>query len=124
MMTTPTPPDEPIRRPVPRVKPPKLVEPDAMSDQSIRDQFTALGASNATLGGDVQALTRAITVVNQLQIDQRETTRKAEELARQVRTVEDESRARSARSQRVALRAAIGFAILLPLASLLVYYVL
>jgi hypothetical protein len=90
----------------------------------LEERFAALEASNTNLSGDVQALTQAISVVNALQTEQREQARRSDEQARKLREVEIDARVRSERAQTVARRITLGFAILLPIASLLVYWIL
>ncbi len=95
-----------------------------MPTTSLEERFAALEASNTSLGADVQALTATLGILSEVQTEQREMARKNAEVSRRVRDVENEARERAARAQRVATRVAVAAAILLPLASLLVYYVL
>lgn len=89
---------------------------------AIDAKFAALEEASRSLSADVQTLNSHLEVVNKLQTEQREISRRNEETQRHLNKVETEAVERSKRTQRVLRWVGWGMAVLIPLVSILVYW--
>lgn len=88
---------------------------------TIEERFASLEASNESLIGHVQALTKALEVVADLQTQQQALAARNEETRNFLEKRQAEAELRIDRARRSASLIGFGFAILLPLVSILVY---
>lgn len=91
---------------------------------SLEERFASLEESTLTLSTDVKGLTAAIGIVNAIQTKQSAIERRAEEVRRAMdeRNTEQEERIR--RTRRATNLVGLTLAVLLPVASIIVYVVL